>query len=118
MTGTYKNNHIRLMRFHIALSVFYLSVAIPLSILLGRAVERGGALLKDTYLFYLFVFFIYVFWVIHLVLAVGSKKRLTWARRASEFVGVIMLMGVPIGTIIGYFLLQRTLWDEPNNNAE
>jgi hypothetical protein len=49
----------------------------------------------------------------HLGLAWGARRRMAWARVGSSLVGVLMLFGFPIGTVIGYFLLKAAggNWD-------
>jgi len=92
------------MLFHIFLSVLYFLVAVLMSLLIVAPL--------NTYLPYLMV--VWLIFLLHMVLAVGSYRRYEWSRKASEIVGVIMFLGVPIGTVLGYLLLQRTMWTEPD----
>ena len=49
----------------------------------------------------------------------GARRRRQWARRASIVMCILMLPGVPIGTVIGVYLLFY-LWDgwpEPREYA-
>ena len=104
MSTVYSSNPVRLMRFHIFLAVLYFLIAVLMSLLIVAQLK--------TYLPYLVAVCLIFF--LHLVLAVGSYRRYEWSRKTSEIVGVIMFLGVPVGTILGYLLLQRTMWKNSN----
>jgi hypothetical protein len=44
--------------------------------------------------------------ILHGAIAVGAFKRQGWSRVASILVGVLMLAGFPIGTILGIYLIR------------
>jgi len=99
----YKNNHVNLMRFHIVLALVYFflcSLSAWLSFVdkyasIWLPIFCGGAV------------------CVHLLLAYGSKNRLESSRRASELIGVLLMFGFPVGTLLGYFFLQCTIWHDP-----
>jgi hypothetical protein len=45
---------------------------------------------------------------LHGTLAYGVKKRATWAKGGSRAIAVLMLLGFPIGTLIGIYLLVQS----------
>ncbi len=115
MSTTYKNNHIKLMRFHIILGIMYLCLAVLITLLMNtehylNSPPSGG---KDK--IFIIAVVIYLLIAVHVVLSIGCGKKLEWSRKTSEIVGVMMLFGIPIGTILGYLLLQRTLWEAPES---
>lgn len=92
------------MVFHVALALFYL-------ILLYASF---GADFTDNKGYVVFA----AVWcacsvMLHMLLAWGSLLRLELARKLSELVGTLLLLGFPIGTVTGYFFLQYTLWQQP-----
>lgn len=50
--------------------------------------------------------------MIHLVTAEGLTKGKPWARPVSIVVGVVLLVGFPIGTVLGVILLSQMLKKE------
>jgi hypothetical protein len=57
--------------------------------------------------------------VFHVVVARGARLRRPWARWASLVIGFILLLGFPVGTIIGAYLIGACWnpWMEPHTNA-
>ncbi|MEO8160461.1 MAG: hypothetical protein ABI588_03505 [Arenimonas sp.] len=55
----------------------------------------------------------------HLVATRGARLRRPWARLASLVIGFILLIGFPVGTIIGLYLISASWspWPEPYTNA-
>lgn len=96
----YNNNHNRLKRLHWWLSGFYCFIFFIIIIFM----KKISFFLSLTIL---------MMFIIHVILAIGSGKKLESSRKASEIIGALMLLGFPIGTLVGYFLVQRTLWVEP-----
>src|SRR5688572_9379374 len=47
----------------------------------------------------------------HFFVAKGAKQGKSWARRASMVIGILMLFGFPIGTIIGVYLISNA-WND------
>ncbi len=106
----YNNNNIKLMKFHIFFSIIYLI----LTILIGISEWDNSKDLffkNPNYVFILFIIFIF-----HIFLAYGSLKKIEASRKLSEIYGAILLFGFPIGTLIGYFFVQATLWCEPETS--
>ncbi len=50
---------------------------------------------------------------IHVAIAFGAAKAAPWARIASIVVGCLLLLGFPIGTLIGLYLLTNLKWPRP-----
>lgn len=109
--STFNNNHLRLMRVHIGLMIFYFIffglVAYFLSVLPNENSEPVG-FLKNLML--IMVGYSPLF-VLHLLLAIGAKKKLELSRKISEIVFAIMVLAFPIGTILSLlYFLPRTIW--------
>lgn len=45
---------------------------------------------------------------LHMAVAVGAKRQRLWSRTASQVIGCLMLVGFPVGTLIGVYLLANT----------
>ncbi|MFZ6640098.1 hypothetical protein ACO0LL_10185 [Undibacterium sp. TC4M20W] len=58
------------------------------------------------------VLFFCVLVAIHFFTSVGAQKKEPWARGASIVLGILMLFGFPIGTILGIVLLSNSNWNE------
>ena len=54
------------------------------------------------------------FAVIHYYAAIGARTGKPWGRSLSRFIAAIMILGIPVGTMIGIFILNRTgkKWQE------
>ncbi|MNS12053.1 hypothetical protein D3C72_436080 [compost metagenome] len=99
----YEKNHIKLMRFHITLALFYFLIC-SLSAwlcMIDKSTSIGIPVFCAAAVF------------VHLLLAYGSRNRLESSRKASEFIGALLMFGFPIGTLLGYFFLQCTIWQDP-----
>ena len=44
---------------------------------------------------------------VHLVAAYGAVQGAVWGRRTSKVIGIVLLFGVPIGTVLGMLILSR-----------
>jgi hypothetical protein len=55
------------------------------------------------------------FFALHFFIARGAKARQPWARIVSLIIGLLMLFGFPVGTIIGIYLISASWseWREP-----
>jgi len=53
--------------------------------------------------------------LMHLVVFLGARRRSGWARGASMAIGVMMLFAIPIGTLIGIYLVRNAsrAWVQP-----
>lgn len=100
---SYKNNHVKLMRSHIALALIYFLLCV-FFVWLGIA-EKNLSILPPILLV--------VVAFAHLVLAYRSRRMCEASRKVSEFIGVLLMRGFPLGTLIGYFFLQFTIWHDP-----
>jgi small-conductance mechanosensitive channel len=45
---------------------------------------------------------------LHVAVAIGAKRQRSWSRTASQVIACIMLVGFPLGTLIGVYLLANT----------
>jgi hypothetical protein len=100
----YNDNHLRLMKCHIGMAVFY-------------ACLSGLLMAFDlrVWIFFAIGLFFPVI-LIHLVLSYGSYKRDEQSRKASEILFALMLLGFPVGTLLSmYFLLPATMWQAPDD---
>ena len=58
--------------------------------------------------------------VLHIAVGRGARARKPWARIASIVIGVLMLLGFPIGTLIGLYLIVNAVprWAPLNASFE
>ena len=52
--------------------------------------------------------------VLDLAVSRGISQKKTWARTVGMILGILWLPGIPIGTILGVFILVGLLGDEAN----
>ncbi|MFT6103091.1 MAG: hypothetical protein ACJA2B_001541 [Candidatus Endobugula sp.] len=50
--------------------------------------------------------------VIHIIISKGIKEDKSWAHTASTITGFIIILGFPIGTVIGFIMLRNTFKKE------
>ncbi len=96
--------NIKVFRAHRALSWLYL-------LLLGLfalIVFSTPGLLRDPPFLSLFFVILAVFFAHHLT-ARGARENKPWARVTSIIISLFLLIGFPLGTIIGIYLLANTL---------
>ena len=57
-----------------------------------------------------------VFSGIHYLAALGARRGKSWGRLLSRVIGAFLLLGFPIGTVIGVLLLIGTgnMWESDN----
>lgn len=94
-------------RVHRWLSYFYGSMLVVVVLI----ATVGGAGLKLSAMLPGILFFS-VFIGIHFLTSVGAEKKEPWARGLSIVLGILMLFGFPIGTILGVILLTNNNWNE------
>ncbi|PPC76880.1 hypothetical protein C4K68_13155 [Pokkaliibacter plantistimulans] len=100
----HNQNHRKLMGFHILLGMLYfITNGICLLLVGPDASPYLPAMALTSFCLFL----------LHGLLAFGCGYRFEAARKASEVLGAFMMIGFPIGTLLGYFLLQRTYWLAP-----
>lgn len=99
-------NNIKVYRVHRALAWFY-GVLLCLSLVLGAMGLEGsnsmGPLVGA-------IVFLGLFVTVHHLIAKGAKNKQRWAQGGSAVVAILMLFGIPIGTIIGIYLLVNNSW--------
>lgn len=54
--------------------------------------------------------------VVHFATARGAARRAGWARVASKCIACVLLVGFPIGTLIGIYLLLNGDWSSPRSD--
>ncbi len=100
---------IRVQRAHRALAWFYglMIVVFLLARLLWSELPGSAMLLPAGVLVALFT--------LHLAISRAALAARPWARIASMVVGVCLLFGFPVGTVIGVYLLANTWqpWSTP-----
>jgi hypothetical protein len=99
----------KLTKAHKLFSLFYVLLPIPI---LAYMFFDGSKLSTLLIGFSLFAFFA----AIHFVAAIGAYQGKKWGRLMSRVIGAFMLLGFPIGTAIGIYLLSCTesIW-QPSN---
>ena len=95
--------NIKVFRAHRALSWLYLL----LLALFAFIAFSTPALLRDPPLLSLFLVILAVFLAHHLT-AKGARENKPWARVTSIMISLVLLIGFPLGTIIGIYLLANT----------
>jgi len=95
-------SHEKVARTHLMLSLIY-GVGFIIYLLIffryGVSVERGGLIIFAS-------FFLGALFALHLIISKGARNKKEWAKYTSIIIAVIMLIGFPIGTIIGIYLLH------------
>jgi len=102
--------NIKVARAHRALSWLY-------ALLVGMLAYLAASLRSDSDIAVLYLYlglFVLVFAAHHFT-ARGAREGKPWARISSTVLACLMLLGFPIGTIIGIYLLVNTWrpWDTP-----
>ncbi|STZ64002.1 Uncharacterised protein [Moraxella lacunata] len=109
--STFNNNHLRLMRVHIGLMIFYAVFFLFCSYFLYNL--RMDRVIEISFLrVFTSVMLLYIpFFAFHLLLAIGAKRKSEMSRKISEIVFAIMLLGFPVGTILSaFYFLPKTIW--------
>lgn len=103
----FANNHIRLMKCHIGMAIFYCCLCFLVTSLSYRTVSTASFAVNIVF-FSLPAF-------LHLALSYGSYKRIEVSRKASEIVFALMILAFPIGTLLSMLLfLPATTYPEGN----
>jgi hypothetical protein len=102
--------NMKVFRAHRALSWLYL-VVIALFALLAFS---QPAMLGDVSFYSLLAIFVALF-LAHYLTARGARESKPWARTSSIVISLFLLLGFPVGTLIGIYLLSNTWkeWDDP-----
>ena len=93
-------------RAHVALACLYGVVVLAL-VAISAASGKGD----DTSPGAILALVMMVPTVIHFMIARGAQRRAGWARICSMILGILMLPGFPIGTIVGIYLLVNAVQD-------
>jgi hypothetical protein len=96
--------HQKAMGAHRMLGIFYGGLAL---LVLGIAVFSGDAAWGPAMLA------LFIPAAFHGVIALGAARANPVAQVFSVLTGVLMLLGFPIGTVIGIYLLRNASWDRP-----
>lgn len=102
-------NNIRVARTHRALSWLY-GVLATLFIIAGVAIVSNGKVPDAFALLLAGLIFCVAFGLFHHFVAKGARNRRPWANIASRIIGLFMLFGFPLGTLIGLSLLRHSNW--------
>lgn len=106
-------NHLKTARLHRGLSWLYGAISILFAVMLATdRSDNWGIFLAVT------CSFVALFWIHH-ALYRGARNAKNWARYGSIAIAILMLPALPIGSLIGTYLLinARQTWDETTNTT-
>ena len=92
--------HIKVARVHCALAFVYALLAVLLSLLLiGRLsyYEKIGLIA--------FLIVLGCVFALHLSISIFASRQKVWARTLSQITGWLFLLGFPIGTMVGLYII-------------
>ena len=107
-TGTPK--HLKAMGVHRALAILYGVIAFCVLAAFASREPRSVANFGVPLIFALPA-------VAHGLIAFGAARANPLAQVLSVLAALLMLLGVPIGTIIGIYLLRNASWEKTNAEA-
>jgi hypothetical protein len=84
------------------LGVLYICLVVLLAVAMGLDPSARQPAFVFPVIFFGFVV------AAHLATAKGARQAKPWARTASIIISLFMLLGFPIGTLIGVYLLANT----------
>lgn len=93
--------HIKAMRIHRGIAIFYCIIFI---VLLLDAASKGHSISSAGFIF------VAIFVGFHALIAYGAKTARRWAGALSIVFAFLILLAVPIGTLVGYYLLKNADW--------
>ncbi len=108
--------HIKAARIHRALAWFCVVVAMAMAFSEARRDLDDFGTIEWARIIELLVFFL-AFAVLHFATARGARTRQTWARKTSKACGALLLIGFPIGSLPGIYLLKNNDWDLPRKRS-
>lgn len=109
--------HLKSRRAHWVLSVFYGLIALMMLALPFVAADGEEVMgPREVAMALAFPFFFFAFATLHYVVARGAKERKRWARIGSIVLACVLLPGLPLGTLLGVYLLRNSSW-EPRSDA-
>jgi hypothetical protein len=99
--------HLKVARAHRVLAILYALAAILLSLSFLGELTYYAKVGLIAYLVVLTCFF-----ALHIFISLSAFRQRPWARTLSQIIGWLLLFGVPIGTIIGFYLIviSSTKW--------
>lgn len=111
-SGEQLQPHLKSRRVHSALSWLYGLIALMLLALpfVARSGEEGFQP-GEVAMAFAFPLFFFVLAALHHVVSRGAKQRKRWARIGSIVLACLLLPGVPVGTLIGVYLLRNSSWE-------
>lgn len=111
-------SHLKSRRVHLALSCLYGLIALMLLALpfVARSGDDGFGR-GDVAKAFAFPPFFFVLAALHHVVSRGARKRKRWARIGSIALACVLLPGVPLGTLIGVYLLRNSSWEASSEVA-
>jgi len=103
----------KLARIHQVLLIAYVAIWLLLTVL--TLSEKHEAAMHPS------IFFTAIFALPiagHLFAMIGARRGNSWGRTLSRAIGVLLLFGFPIGTILGIYVLRQVgkAW-QPSQNA-
>ena len=98
-------------RVHRVLSWLYGLIALMLLALPYVARTGEGLRPGEVARAFAFPLFFFALAVLHHVVSRGAKGRKRWARIGSIILACLLLPGVPVGTLIGVYLLRNSSWE-------
>jgi hypothetical protein len=106
--------HLRSWRVHQVLAWLYglivlMLLALPFVALTGK--EELSP--REVAMAFIFPLFFFALAVVHHVVSRGARKRKRWARVGSVVLACLLLPAVPVGTLIGVYLLRNGSWAPP-----
>ena len=102
----FKNNHLRLMMWHIFFAFFWLFIPIIAMVKIKNKGSVGGMLIP--------IIISFLPTLIHGALSYGSYKKIEISRKISEFIFGMMLLAFPVGTFLSMcFILPTLQWKNP-----
>lgn len=111
-TEIYNNHHKKMMIFHLVFAIIPIAISIIIFFTLLDMTHNNFMLVMLIPCLFPLPLLLF-----HLLLAYGGYKRIEIARKISEFFAVLLFLGFPIGTLIGYFFLQTTQWNIPEKST-
>jgi hypothetical protein len=92
--------HIKVARAHRALAFLYAFVAVLNSLMFLSELNHNAkiGLVANRVIFA-------CFYALHLSISLGAFRQRPWARTLSQITGWLLVLGFPVGTIIGLYLI-------------
>lgn len=105
--------HIKSWRAHRALSWLYGLLALMMLALPFVARAEKELRPREIAIAFAIPLFLFALFFLHHFVSRGAKERKRWARMGSIVLACLLLPNVPVGTIIGVYLLRNSSWEPP-----